>query len=193
MSKYVSKDGKFNSKKWIREMTVMTNQDINGQGNSLAYRFTDTQQKAVEKFLKKNSAQPEVKELLGTRMDKYSSGVYVKIGRGVYELYASRGVYRLGAGGKLSRWTPAMEKEVVKFLGEGKIELAESANDNRMKVLNTATYKRMDGLHHVRNMKSAMNFLIDIAQELQEEGFEREEIAEFIEKKVYYNVMLKFL
>jgi len=71
--------------------------------------------------------------------------------------------------------------------------VAEGVNDNRMKVLNSATYKRMDGLHHVRNMKSAMNFLTDIANELKEEGFEREEIAEFIEKKVYYNVMLKFL
>ena len=176
MSKYVSKDGKFNSKKWIREMTVMTNQDINGQGNSLAYRFTDTQQKAVEKFLKKNSAQPEVKELLGTRMDKYSSGVYVKIGRGVYELYASRGVYRLGAGGKLSRWTPAMEKEVVKFLGEGKIELAER--------LDSSTFRRMDGLHHVRNMKSAMNFLADIYHELEDEGFEPDEILEFFTMKM---------
>ena len=28
--------------------------------------------------------------------------------------------------------------------------------------MNSATYKRMDGLHHVRNMKSAMNFLADI-------------------------------
>ena len=62
--KYVNKsDGKFNHCKWIREnMSVMKNQDIKSQGNSLAYRFTEPQQKAVEKFLKKNSTEPKVKE-----------------------------------------------------------------------------------------------------------------------------------
>ena len=70
--KYVNKDGKFNHGKWIREnMSVMKNQDINAQGNSLAYRFTEPQQKAVEKFLKKNSTEPKVKELLATKNDKY--------------------------------------------------------------------------------------------------------------------------
>ena len=176
--KYVNKsDGKFNHGKWIREnMSVMKNQDINAQGNSLAYRFTEPQQAAVEKFLRKNSTQPEVKELLATKNDKYSSDVFVKIGRGVYALYASYGAYRLGAGGKLSRWSPAMEKEVVKFLGEGKIQLAER--------LDSSTFRRMDGLHHVRNMKSALNFLVDIYHELEDEGFEPDEILEFFTMKM---------
>ena len=182
MSNYVNKtDGKFNHGKWIREnMSVMKNQDINGQGNSLAYRFTDSQQKAVEKFLKKNSTEPKVKELMATKNDKYSSGVFVKVGRGVYELYASYGAYRLGAGGKLSGWNPAKEKEVVKFLGEGKIELVER--------LDNSTFKRMDGLHHVRNMKSAMNFLADIATELEDEGFEAPEIYEFFMMKIKQSI-----
>ena len=70
MSNYVNKtDGKFNHGKWIREnMSVMKNQDINGQGSSLAYRFTEPQQAAVEKFLKKNSTDPAVKELLATNI-----------------------------------------------------------------------------------------------------------------------------
>ena len=178
MSNYVNKlDGKFNHGKWIREnMSVMKNQDINAQGNSLAYRFTDSQQAAVEKFLKKNSTDPKVKELLATKNDKYSSDVYVKIGRGVYALYASYGAYRLGAGGKLSKWTPAMEKEVVKFLGEGKIKLAER--------LDRQTFSRMDGLHHVRNMKSALNFLVDIYHDLEDEGFEPDEILDFFILKI---------
>jgi len=178
MSNYVNKsDGKFNHGKWIREnMSVMKNQDINAQGNSLAYRFTDSQQAAVEKFLKKNSTDPKVKELLATKNDKYSSDVYVKIGRGVYALYASYGAYRLGAGGKLSRWTPAMEKEVVKFLGEGKIQIAER--------LDRQTFSRMDGLHHVRNMKSALNFLVDIYHDLEDEGFEPDEILDFFILKI---------
>ena len=176
MSKYVNKtDGKFNHGKWLREMQL-ANQDINGQGNSLAYRFTDTQQKAVEKFLKKNSTEPKVKELLATKNDKYSSDVFVKIGRGVYALYASYGTYRLGAGGKLSRWTPAMEKEVAKVLGEGKIELVER--------LDRQTFSRMDGLHHVRNMKSALNFLADIYHDQEDEGFEPDEILEFFTMKM---------
>ena len=175
--RYINKDGNFDTHKWIREnMSVMKNQDINGQGNSLAYRFTEPQQAAVEKFLKKNSTEPKVKELLATKNDKYSSGVFVKIGRGVYELYASYGAYRLGAGGKLSRWTPAMEKEVVKVLGEGKIKLAER--------LDRQTFSRMDGLHHVRNMKSALNFLVDIYHDLEDEGFEPDEIIEFFVMKI---------
>ena len=175
--RYINKDGSFDTHRWIREnMSVMKNQDINGQGNSLAYRFTEPQQAAVEKFLKKNSTEPKVKELLATKNDKYSSGVFVKIGRGVYELYASYGVYRLGAGGKLSRWTPAMEKEVVKFLGEGKIKLAER--------LDRRTFDMMDGNHHLRNMKSALNFLADIYHELEDEGFEPDEIIEFFTMKI---------
>ena len=62
--------------------------------------------------------------------------------------------------------------------------VAEGVNDNRMKVLNSATYKRMDGLHHVRNMKSAMNFLADIYHELEDEGFEPDEILEFFTMKM---------
>ena len=175
--RYVNKDGNFDHGRWIREnMSVLKNQNIKGGGNSLAYRFTDSQQAAVEKFLKKNSTEPKVKELLATKNDKYSSGVYVKIGRGVYELYASYGAYRLGAGGKLSVWTPAMEKEVVKFLGEGKIQLAER--------LDSSTFRRMDGLHHVRNMKSALNFLVDIYHELEDEGFEPDEILDFFILKI---------
>ena len=64
--KYVNKsDGKFNHGKWIREnMSVMKNQDIKSQGNSLAYRFTEPQQAAVEKFLRKNT------ELYGRKLWK---------------------------------------------------------------------------------------------------------------------------
>ena len=114
--RYVNKtDGKFNHGKWVREnMSVMKNQNLNGQGNSLAYRFTDTQQKAVEKFLKKNSTK------------------------------------------------------------------REAVNER----LSGSTFKRMDGLHHVRNMKSAMNFLADIYHELEDEGFEPDEILEFFTMKM---------
>ena len=175
--KYVNKSGKFNHGKWMREnMSVLKNQDINKQGNSLAYRFTEPQQAAVEKFLKKNSTEPKVKELLATKNDKYSSDVLVKIGRNVYALYASYGAYRLGAGGKLSRWTPAMEKEVVKFLGEGKIKLAER--------LSRSAFKMMDGNVHIQNMKSALNFLADIYHDLEDEGFEPDEIIEFFVMKI---------
>ena len=69
-----------------------------------------------------------------------------------------------------------MEKEVVKFLGEGKIQLAER--------LDSSTFRRMDGLHHVRNMKSALNFLVDIYHELEDEGFEPDEILEFFTMKM---------
>jgi hypothetical protein len=49
-------------------------------------------------------------------------------------------------------------------------------------------YKRMDGLHHVRNMKSAMNFLADIATELEDDGFEADEIYEFFMMKIKRNI-----
>ena len=54
--------------------------------------------------------------------------------------------------------------------------------------MNSATYKRMDGLHHVRNMKSAMNFLADIATELEDEGFDADEIYEFFMMKIKRNI-----
>ena len=54
--------------------------------------------------------------------------------------------------------------------------------------LDRQTYSRMDGLHHERNMKSALNFLADIYHDLEDEGFEPDEILEFfilkMEKKL---------
>ena len=54
--------------------------------------------------------------------------------------------------------------------------------------LDRSTYSRMDGLHHERNMKSALNFLADIYHDLEDEGFETDEILEFfilkMEKKL---------
>jgi len=54
--------------------------------------------------------------------------------------------------------------------------------------ISPAVYKRMDGLHHVRNMKSAMNFLADIATELEDEGFDANEIYEFFMMKIKRNI-----
>ena len=50
--------------------------------------------------------------------------------------------------------------------------------------LDSSTFRRMDGLHHVRNMKSALNFLVDIYHELEDEGFEPDEILEFFTMKM---------
>ena len=66
------------------------------------------------------------------------------------------------------------------------------ANDGRLK-MSSGTYKRMDGLHNVSKMKSAMKSLVDIQKELFEEGFERDEIVEFLEKKIYHNVTVRMM
>ena len=68
----------------------------------------------------------------------------------------------------------------------------EGANDGRLK-MSSGTYKRMDGLHNVSKMKSAMKNLVDIQKELFEEGFERDEIVEFLEKKIYHNVTVRMM
>lgn len=68
----------------------------------------------------------------------------------------------------------------------------EGANDGRLK-MSSGTYKRMDGLHNVSKMKSAMKSLVDIQKELFEEGFERDEIVEFLEKKIYHNVTVRMM
>ena len=70
--------------------------------------------------------------------------------------------------------------------------VAEGANDGRLK-MSSGTYKRMDGLHNVSKMKSAMKNLVDIQKELFEEGFERDEIVEFLEKKIYHNVTVRMM
>jgi len=54
--------------------------------------------------------------------------------------------------------------------------------------ISPAAYKRMDGLHNVRNMKSAINFLADIATELEDEGFDANEVYEFFMMKIKRNI-----
>ena len=50
--------------------------------------------------------------------------------------------------------------------------------------LDRSTFRMMDGNVHIQNMKSAMNFLKDIAADLQDEGFEPEDIIEFLVMKI---------
>ena len=59
-------------------------------------------------------------------------------------------------------------------------ENSENINER----LSSQAFSRMDGLHHARNMKSALNFFKDISQELQDEGFELDEIQEFLTLKI---------
>ena len=59
-------------------------------------------------------------------------------------------------------------------------ENSENINER----LSSQAFSKMDGLHHVRNMKSALNFLEDIALDLQNEGFELDEIQEFFVLKL---------
>ena len=56
--------------------------------------------------------------------------------------------------------------------------------ENINEKISTQAFSRMDGLHHARNMKSALNFLEDIALDLQNEGFELDEILEFFVLKL---------
>ena len=50
--------------------------------------------------------------------------------------------------------------------------------------LGRSTFKMMDGNVHIQNMKSAMNFLADIYHDLEDEGYEPEDIIEFFVMKI---------
>ena len=42
-----------------------------------------------------------------------------------------------------------------------------------------STLKRMEGLHHVQNLKSGLKYLRDVQGDLIEEGFDEQEVWEF--------------
>ena len=57
--------------------------------------------------------------------------------------------------------------------------------------LSNSEFKRMDGLHSYKQMDDALKMLMGIGSELSEEGFEKQDIIEFILKKVERRIFTK--
>jgi len=87
------------SQQLAEDLTVKPGKGYKAQGSSLGYRLTDPQHKKMLALLKKNSSHPDVKELLATLKDKYSSNVSIKLDNRPFLVYAQHGQLRIGSGG----------------------------------------------------------------------------------------------
>lgn len=118
MSKYVNKNGTFNHGKWIREnsaeqinegsvsigkIKVFNNRNATGTG---LYQALDSKQnKIVSAWVDDNQDKIDVLHDMSydTRLEeKYSETAVIQFAGRLFTLYSSYGVYRIGAGGKLS-------------------------------------------------------------------------------------------
>ena len=82
----------------------------NTMGSGLAYRMTEPEHKIAMRWLQKN----KVSNVLNTLSDKYSDDVVINVDGKLFALYAQHGQLRFGAGGKLGKWAPGMEKAILK-------------------------------------------------------------------------------
>jgi len=73
-----------------------------------------------------------------------------------------------------------VQKKIIKMFGE-------SINER----LSNQDIKRMDGLHSYKKMDEALKLLIFIGRELIDEGWEKEEVTEYIQKKVLRRLYLQ--
>ena len=118
-------------KNTLDEKVTVATRGASTQGSSLAHKLDDKQSGIAMKWLKKNKNQKSVKDLLGSLSDKYSHSVEFDIDGATYSLYASYGVLRLGAGGKLDDLDKTITKDIFKQMTEGKITITEAPMDKR--------------------------------------------------------------
>ena len=71
---------------------------------------------------------------------------------------------------------PLPTLDSVKKAYESKKAIKEQDINER---LDRPTLKRMEGLHHVQNMKAGLHYLRDVQGDLVEEGFDEQEVWEF--------------
>ena len=80
-----------------------------------------------------------------------------------------------------------MDKQRIQKLANIPSTINEEINER----LSNSEFKRMDGLHSYKVMDDALKMLMGIGSELSYEGFDKQEITEFILKKVERRLFTK--
>ena len=80
-----------------------------------------------------------------------------------------------------------MDKQRIQKLANIPSTINEEINER----LSNSEFKRMDGLHSYKVMDDALKMLMGIGSELSDEGFDKQEIIEFILKKVERRLFTK--
>lgn len=80
-----------------------------------------------------------------------------------------------------------MDKQRIQKLANIPSTINEEINER----LSNSEFKRMDGLHSYKQMDDALKMLMGIGSELSDEGFDKQEIIEFILKKVERRLFTK--
>jgi hypothetical protein len=80
-----------------------------------------------------------------------------------------------------------MDKQRIQKLANIPSTINEEINER----LSNSEFKRMDGLHSYKQMDDALKMLMGIGSELSDEGFDKQEIIEFILRKVERRLFTK--
>lgn len=80
-----------------------------------------------------------------------------------------------------------MDKQRIQKLANIPSTINEGINER----LSNSEFKRMDGLHSYKQMDDALKMLMGIGSELSDEGFEKQDIMEFILRKVERRLFTK--
>jgi len=80
-----------------------------------------------------------------------------------------------------------MDKQRIQKLANIPSTINEEINER----LSNSEFKRMDGLHSYKVMDDALKMLMGIGKELSYEGFDKQEITEFILRKVERRIFTK--
>jgi len=80
-----------------------------------------------------------------------------------------------------------MDKQRIQKLANIPSTINEEINER----LSNSEFKRMDGLHSYKVMDDALKMLMGIGKELSYEGFDKQEITEFILRKVERRLFTK--